>query len=404
MNVVFVNHNSFASNSAGHIFHLANELSRLGVDCAVAVPGDVHTIRELGSARFRACTYEELFRSPPKGSGPTLVHAWTPREIVRRYTEKLAARLGCGYVVHLEDNEESILARTLGVSVAELRRRPDLEVPESLTHPVRYRRFLAGAAGMTALIDRLLEFKPEGVPGQVFWPAFDPDLDWGRPPDERLRDQIGVRPGEHVVVYTGNVHAANQREVSSLYLAIALLRRRGVPVRLVRTGKDFAPPYEAPLADAMRELEIGLGLRPRTELPAILSIADALVQPGGPDPFNDYRFPSKLPEFLASGRPVLLPRSNIGRHLVDGEQCVLLEVGNALEIARKLEPLLADEERRSRIGAAGRAFALEHFSWARAARDLKSFYESLGQRRTRPAGGNLLARDRDHAQDETVVR
>ena len=404
MNVVFVNHNSFASNSAGHIFHLANELAQLGLECTVAVPSDVHTIKELGTARFRAITYDELLRAAPRGAGPTLVHAWTPREIVRRYTEKLSARLGCPYVVHLEDNEESILARTLGVSVADLRRRADLEVPESLTHPVRYRRFLAGAAGMTALIDRLLEFKPEGIPGQVFWPAFDAEMDWGRPPDEKLRQRIGLRPGERVVVYTGNVHPANQREVSSLYLALALLRRRGVPLRLVRTGTDFAPPYEPPLAEIMGELVISLGQRPRTELPAIVSLADALVQPGGPDPFNDYRFPSKLPEFLASGRPVLLPRSNIGRHLVDGEQCVLLEVGNALEIARKLEPLLADEERRRRIGAGGRAFALEHFSWAKAARELKSFYESLGQRRPRPAGGSLLSRDRDHAQDETMVR
>jgi glycosyltransferase involved in cell wall biosynthesis len=402
VNVIFVNHNSFASNSAGHIFHLANELARLGMDCTVGVPADVHTLEELGAADFRACTYEELLRTPPL-DGPTLIHAWTPREIVRRYTETLSLRLGCPYVVHLEDNEESILVRTLGLSLHDLLRRADLEVPDSLTHPVRYRSFLAGAAGVTALIDRLLEFKPEGLPGQVFWPAFDVELGWGRPPDEGLRQRIGLRAGERVVVYTGNVHPANRREMSSLYLALALLRRRGVPLRLVRTGTDHVLPYELPLAQVMGEMVISLGQQPRTELPAIVSLADALVQPGGPDAFNDYRFPSKLPEFLASGRPVLLPRSNIGRHLVDGEQCVLLEVGNALEIARKLEPLLADEERRRRIGAAGRAFALENLSWPKAARQLKSFYEDLGQRPSRPAGGSLRSGDRDHAQDETMV-
>jgi glycosyltransferase involved in cell wall biosynthesis len=403
MNVVFVNHNSFASNSAGHIFHLANELVALGVDCTVAVPGDVHTVAELGTAKFRAGTYDEVLGSPPGGRGPTLIHAWTPREIVRRYTETLSTRIGCGYVVHLEDNEESILARTLGLSDAALHR-ADLEVPESLSHPLRYRLFLAGAAGVTALIDRLLEFKPDLLPGQVFWPAFDKELDWGRPRDERLAEQIGLAPSERVVVYTGNVHPANQREVSSLYLALALLRRRGVPVRLVRTGVDFAAPHGAPLAETMAEMVISLGLRRRSELPAILSLADALVQPGGPDAFNDYRFPSKLPEFLASGRPVLLPRSNIGRYLTDGDQCVLLEVGNALEIARKLEALLADDERRRKIGAAGRAFALERLSWPKAARELKAFYERLSHPRPKTAGGSQLLRERDHAQDETMVR
>jgi glycosyltransferase involved in cell wall biosynthesis len=402
VNLVFVNHASFASNSAVHIFHVANELVRLGVDCAVAVPKDAQTAQDLGTPLFRAGTYEEILRSPPRGSGPTLVHAWTPREIVRRYTEEFTARVACGYLVHLEDNEESIFERMAGASAAaEIRRRPEAEVPDHLSHPVRYRRFLAGAVGVTALIDRLLEFKSGDVPGHVFWPAFDADLDWGRPPDEVLREQLGIRVGERVVVYTGNVHSANQREVSSLYLALALMRRRGVAVRLVRTGVDYAPPYEPPLADKMREFVIDLGLRARTDLPAIVSLADVLVQPGGPDRFNDYRFPSKLPEFLASGRPVLLPRSNIGRHLSDGEQCLLLETGNALEIARKLEPLLVDEERRRRIGAAGRAFALEHFSWPKVGRDLKAFYENLIGRQARQ-----LSREREHAQsqDNGMVR
>jgi glycosyltransferase involved in cell wall biosynthesis len=380
VNVVFVNYQSFASNSAVHIFHVANELVRLGVDCSVAVPKDVHTVRDLGVPLFRACTYDEILRSPTLPSGATLIHAWTPREGVRRQTEKLAARLGCGYVVHLEDNEESILERTLGVSaVARIRRRPETDVPDGLSHPVRYRHFLAGAAGVTALIDRLLEFKPAEVPNHVFWPAFEPEAGWDRPRDERLREKLGIRLAENVVVYTGNVHAANQWEVSSLYLALALLRRRGVPVRLVRTGIDFVEPFAPALVDTMRGIEIDLGIRPRSELPAILSLADVLVQPGGPDPFNNYRFPSKLPEFLASGRPVVLPRANIGHHLIDGEQCLLLEAGNALEIARKLEPLMGDQERRKRIGAAGRAFALEHLSWAKAARDLQTFYQGLIQ-------------------------
>jgi glycosyltransferase involved in cell wall biosynthesis len=379
VNVVFVNHTSFASNSAIHIFHVANELVRLGVGCTVAVPSGVETVQELGAPLFRACTVDELLQAPPGDSVTTLIHAWTPREGVRCNTEKLAAHLGCGYVVHLEDNEESILERMLGVSVAQLSRRPEAEivVPESLSHPIRYRRFLAGAAGVTALIDRLLEFKPAEVPGQVFWPAFDAELDWGRPRDEELRQRLGIAPEERVVVYTGNVHPANQREVSSLYLALALVRRRGVPVRLVRTGEDFVLPFVQPLAETMAAFVVNLGRRPRSELPAVLSLADVLVQPGGPDPFNDFRFPSKLPEFFASGIPVMLPRSNIGRALKDGEQCLLLEEGNALEIARKLEPLLSDEESRRRIGAAGRAFALENLSWPKAARDLLAFYERL---------------------------
>ena len=91
------------------------QLARSGVQCAVAVPRDVQTVGDLGTALFRACTYEEILQAPASRSEPTLVHAWTPREIVRRFTEKLSARLSCGYVVHLEDNEDSILDRMLGL-------------------------------------------------------------------------------------------------------------------------------------------------------------------------------------------------------------------------------------------------------------------------------------------------
>jgi len=396
VNVVFVNYHSFASNSAVHIFHLANELEALGVRCAVAVPADVTTVADLGTARFQPLTYEEALRAPA-GPGPTLVHAWTPRELVRKQTLQLCAKLSCGYLAHLEDNEESILERSMGVPIAELRRR-DAEVPETLSHPNRYREFLAGAAGVTALIDRLLEFKPGHVPGRVIWPAYDAEMNWERPRDEPLRERLGISRSEKVVVYTGNVHAANQREVSSLYLALALLRRRGVPVRLVRTGQDHARLYDAALADKMREFVIEMGVVPRAQLPAIVSLADVLVQPGGPDVFNEFRFPSKLPEYLASGRPVMLPRANIGRHLRDGEEAVLMEQGNALEIARKLEPLLADDERRKRVGAGGRAFALQNFSWGKAANELLAFYEILVRPRQQQAGGG-----REHAQDQRLV-
>jgi glycosyltransferase involved in cell wall biosynthesis len=381
VNVVFVNYGSFDSNSAVHIFHVANELVKLGVECTVAVPERPEAALDIGVPLFQARSYAEALAQARPGTGPTLVHAWTPREGVRRFTEELSQRLGCGYFIHLEDNEEHIAERMLGVPMETLRRLPEseLQVPDSLSHPVRYQQFLAGAVGVSALIDRLLEFKPAAVPGLVFWPASDAGLEWHRPRDEQLREQLGIAPEELVVVYTGNVHPANQREVSSLYLALALLRRRGLGVRLVRTGNDYAQLYEPGLADTMKELVIELGRRPRTELPAILSLADVLVQPGGPDPFNDYRFPSKLPEFLASGKPVLLPRSNIGRQMTDGENCLLLEAGNALEIATKVESLFLDRPRRERIGAAGRRFALEHFSWARSAKALHSFYlEQLG--------------------------
>ena len=86
MNIVFVNYDDFTSNSAVHIFNLANELVDRGAGCAVVVPGDPATVGLIGEPRFQALDFRDARRGAlrfPDGAPPTLVHAWTPREAVR---------------------------------------------------------------------------------------------------------------------------------------------------------------------------------------------------------------------------------------------------------------------------------------------------------------------------------
>jgi glycosyltransferase involved in cell wall biosynthesis/2-polyprenyl-3-methyl-5-hydroxy-6-metoxy-1,4-benzoquinol methylase len=388
MNVLFVNYHDFTSNSAIHIFNLANRLAEQGVACVVCVPTGKDTVAVLGDARFRSLDFAEALEGRvafADGQGPTLVHAWTPRESVRALTERLVERHGCPYVVHLEDNEDLLTARQLQIPLSELHASPverfDKLVGAGLSHPGRCREFLAGAAGVTVIIDRLMEFKPPGVPGEVIWPAFDEHLFKPQPADPALRRRLGLGEADRVVVYAGNVHAVNLAEVASLYLAIGAINRAGLAVKLVRVGRDFADPLEGPLA-ALRQHVIDVGYRPHVEIPRYLALADALVQPGRADPFNDYRFPAKLPEFLAMGLPVVLPDTNIGRHLEDGEECLLLREGSALEIAASLERLFKDPDLRSRLGRAARAFAEKNLSWQGSAAKLHHFYEQIMGRLT----------------------
>ena len=174
------------------------------------------------------------------------------------------------------------------------------------------------------MLDTLLAFKPATVPGVVVWPGFDEAVLANGHDVPALRDELGIAPEEFVLVYTGNIHDSNLAEVRSLYLAVGLLRRSGLPVTLVRTGwnhVDMAWRDELGLEGAVHEL----GFVPRRRVWELLALADALVQPGGSNPFNDYRFPSKLPEFLASGKPVVLPATNIGRYLRHDEDALLLQ-------------------------------------------------------------------------------
>ena len=381
MNLVFVCGTHLDCNSGVHIFNLANHLAALGHQCVVAVAECPEATHALGKADFTTIAFDALDglnEAFADRQAPTLLHAWTPRENVRRAVEQAQARFACPYFVHLEDNEEHLTQTRLGLPMDDLLRLDvdelDAMVPPHAAHPLRHKAFLAGATGVTAVIDTLFDFKPEAVPGLVFWPGFDTAFEWSVAPDPVLRREFGLRPDEHIVAYNGNAHHANRREVASLYLAVGLLNRRGLPVRLLRTGVDTAPLFDARGAAELAPYVVELGFVARPLLPGILALADVAVQPGGPGSFNDYRFPSKLPEYFAAGRAVVLPKCNLGNYLENHGDAHLSGRGDAMDLAQVLESILPDPAYRAHLGARARAFAERHFRWADIAVDVDAFY------------------------------
>jgi glycosyltransferase involved in cell wall biosynthesis len=163
----------------------------------------------------------------------------------------------------------------------------------------------------------------------------------------------------------------------SLYEAVALLNRQGHPTQLIRTGRDF--PDFLPEGDAwIRPYLIHLGHVARAKhLPAIMALADYFVQPGLPDAFNNFRFPSKLPEFFSIGRPVILPRTNLGGVVRHGENAYVLDRADGPAIAKAILELRADPALAAKLSDGALRFASERFSWSRSARELAAFYRSL---------------------------
>ncbi|MFI5335794.1 MAG: glycosyltransferase family 4 protein [Opitutales bacterium] len=382
LNLLFILPGSFAANHAFHVSGLANSLATAGHDCAVAVTHDLATLSHHERPAFRGLLHSEAAGvTYANGRGPDLIHAWTTRENVRRLSEQLRAKHGARLIVHLEDNEQQILALTLGRPWSELDALPDAEldrlVPADLSHPHRSRTFLASADGVTVITERLREFVPAGLRCHLFWPAADARYFFPHPRPDAFRQVLDIRPGTTVLFYHGNVHAANAAEVRDLYAAVLELNQSGHPVTLIRAGLDavdFLGNLAGPVAPHV--LSLGQILRHR-HLAPLLALADIYVQPGGTDAFNDYRFPSKLPEFFALGRPVILPRTNLGSLVRHGIDAYVLEQADAASIAGAVRALRGDPALAERLGRGAAAFAAEHFSWRRSAEGLAKFYLSL---------------------------
>lgn len=385
MRVALISHCNLLGNSAMHVFSMAEGLQDIGHDVVMLVPDSAEEAESHRKSTFPVILYEDALTTglPFKENGKRadVIHAWTPREHVRNITTALSQREDCPYVLHMEDNEEKIVTDELkNIDFDELSNLPDiyqdLLASPYRAHPRKYREFVAGALGYTCLIDRLLEFKPKDTNGLVFWPGFDPEFETLPTNLTTIREKYGLSTDETIVLYSGNVHQSINNDVRNLYLAICFLRGRGHNIRLLRTGWNYAK-LDIPTDIIAQSAVVELGFVERSAVPELVAIADVLVQPGKSDAFNDYRFPSKLPEYLVSGRSVILPDSNIGRFLIEDTHAIKLYKGTLQELICSIERLIKSPDLRKRLGIAARKFALENLRWSNSARCVSEFYENI---------------------------
>jgi glycosyltransferase involved in cell wall biosynthesis len=102
------------------------------------------------------------------------------------------------------------------------------------------------------------------------------------------------------------------------------------------------------------------------KVPAYLDACDILASPHVPstDGSEFFGSPTKLFEYLAMGKGIVASRlSQVGEVIVDGENGLLVEPGDADGLARAIERLAVDGELRSRLGAAARKTAIERYTW-----------------------------------------
>ena len=385
--VLFVLYGDFTSNSALHVISLANGLIARGLECVVAVPHHLETIRYHPAAKFRTVLFDECRENPAvfrDARTADIVHAWTTRENVREFCADIGAGNASRLCIHLEDHELRILEASTGRSLESLLALPDAEldplVPNVLSHPRRSRTFLAAADAVTVIIDRLRDLVPPGKPVHVLWPAADDTIFFPRPIPWDMRRILGWGEDHTVLFYHGNVHATNQAEVRELYAAVFQLNEAGLPTTLIRTGRDDGD-FLGELGPRVFPHVIALGqVDHHHHLPPLMALADFFIQPGAPDEFNNYRFPSKLPEFFALGRPVILPRTNLGEILRHGEEAWILPQANAPAMAEAVRLLRGDAALRSRLSAGAAAVCAKYFNWDRSAGALLDFYNALPSR------------------------
>lgn len=186
--------------------------------------------------------------------------------------------------------------------------------------------------------------------------------------------------GPFTFVYTGSL-SERKDGVLSLVAAFRQLLDTHPDIRLDMYGHGY--PHEA---EAVRELigrqDLADVVRlhaaiPASEVPAVLRGASALVLCRPSSKQATGGFPTKLAEYLAAGRPVVVTRTgDIGLYLENGVSAYLVPPDNVEAFAEGMRRVVDDPAEAERIGRAGWEVGRRHMDVETAARRFLAWVES----------------------------
>ena len=189
--------------------------------------------------------------------------------------------------------------------------------------------------------------------------------------------------------------------------AIVLLKIRSQPVRLKILG-GLSPQRDIDRIRAyiddcgVRDIVEILGYLEDSERDAIFRSALALLAPLPDNDRSRSRFPTKIGEYLASGRPLIATNvGEIGHYLRDNESAFLVERCDPDLITEKILSVLNCPEKARLVGERGRQVALSEFHYSAHGPRLYNFFREAVESRGRIdriciAGIETVERDGEH--------
>jgi glycosyltransferase involved in cell wall biosynthesis len=169
--------------------------------------------------------------------------------------------------------------------------------------------------------------------------------------------------------------------------AIRIARRSGCPVRLTVVGSDGSigvarEIYEHSQQDNLLRGNIQfLGRIPEEEYMPRLSRSDALILVRSPGVMSEGAFPNRLPEYLATERPVITTAvPDVPEYLTDAIHAHVVPPQRPDLVAERIIYLWKDSSGRRLLGRAGRRRAQECFDYQTHTRRILDFIRELGAR------------------------
>jgi glycosyltransferase involved in cell wall biosynthesis len=161
--------------------------------------------------------------------------------------------------------------------------------------------------------------------------------------------------------------------------ALALVRQQLPMAQLHVYGKKTAFLETVMQSVRNRGLEqnvIYLGQKPLEEIARAIAACDVGVIPNHRNAFTDINTPTRIFEYLALGKPVIVPRTPGIQDYFSDDSLLLVEAGNAADIARQIEYVARNYEDAIRVAERGQQIYLQH-TWKQERRTLVELVAGL---------------------------
>jgi glycosyltransferase involved in cell wall biosynthesis len=195
-------------------------------------------------------------------------------------------------------------------------------------------------------------------------------------PMAEARLRLGIDTDEWIVGYLG-VLPIKEAELMRQALVIA---RSAIPkLRLIAIGVSIAGsplPFRAVMADSWGAWITDIGRIPFDRVGVYLSACDALLLPMRQNLSNRARWPSKVNDYLAAGRPIVATPVGEVEPLLQHGIGVAVE-DNPESIADGLRHLARNRAEAEQSGHRGRALAEGELNWSRVVARLEAFYRRV---------------------------
>jgi len=236
-----------------------------------------------------------------------------------------------------------------------------------------------GADGLTAVSSFLRDRAASwGIPRErILRLGVGAPVDMIRPlPKGESRAAFNIDPTVPVVFHSG-MSAYGHEYVAEVIREIC---RENSRVLVLILGASHASLQAFRLGNDLEGRVLPRPYVPANDLGRALGCADIILVPLQPRGFNLARFPNRVGEAMAAGRPVVTNAVGDAAELVRQEGIGVVADADPWAIARAVRELLEDPDRLSQMGRKARQIAESKYDWAMLARRVESFYEAILRR------------------------